>query len=71
MLQDMQNKSMQLKEGDQRASRVQARRAKYREIQDDRNGALKPTLIKEVGGSRLQDNGNCETRQNSLEPKLS
>jgi len=34
MLQDMQNKSMQLKEGDQRASRVKARRAKYREIQD-------------------------------------
>ena len=37
----------------------------------DRNGALKPTLIKEVGGSRLQGNGNCETRQNSLELKLS
>ena len=65
---DMQNKSMHLKEIDQRASRVKARRAKHREIQDWQE---RSPQAKEVGGSRLQGNGNCETRQNSLEPKLS
>ena len=48
----------ELKETGQRASRVKARRAKstgrYKTDRRLRNGALKPTLIKEVGGSRLR-----------------
>ena len=58
----------ELKEADQRASRVKARRAKYREIQEwqERN-----PQAKEVGGSRLPGTGDCEMHQNSLEPKLS
>ena len=61
-------KSMQLKEIDQRASRVKARRAKYREIQDWQE---RSPQAKEVGGSRLPGTGDCELRHNSLEPKLS
>jgi len=65
---DMQNKSMQLKEIDHRASRVKARRAKYREIQDWQE---RSPQAKEVGGSRLPGTGVCELPHNSLEPKLS
>jgi len=49
---------------------------KYKTDRRLRNGALNPTLIKVAmhtvnDKTNLWGTGNCETRQNSLEPKLS
>ena len=57
-----------LKEADQRASRVKAREAKWREIQEWQERSPQD---KEVGGSRMPGIGDCERGQNSPEPKLS
>ena len=58
----------ELKEADQRASRVKARAAKWREIQEWQEQCPQ---AKEVSGSRMPGTGHCEMGQNSLEPKLS
>jgi len=58
----------ELKEANQRASRVKARGAKWREIQEWQEQSPQ---AKEVGGSRMQGTDDCERGQKSPEPKLS